>query len=78
MAWWRFSSNIGLPLVQLHRTSRSITLSSVLRLKEVLPPLESFAKRHIGPSEKDTMAMLQTCGVQVSYVLKNTGFHRCG
>jgi hypothetical protein len=35
------------------------------RLHEVLPPLESFAKRHIGPSEEDVTVMLEACGVKV-------------
>jgi hypothetical protein len=35
------------------------------RLHEVLPPLESFARRHIGPSSEDTSEMLKTCGVEV-------------
>ena len=36
------------------------------RLHEVLPPLESFARRHIGPSPEDTQEMLRTCGVEVN------------
>lgn len=35
------------------------------RLHEVLPPLESFARRHIGPSAEDAQEMLKTCGVEV-------------
>ena len=35
------------------------------RLHEVLPPLESFARRHIGPSSEDAQEMLRTCGVEV-------------
>ena len=35
------------------------------RLHEVLPPLESFARRHIGPSSEDTREMLRVCGVEV-------------
>jgi glycine dehydrogenase len=34
------------------------------RLHEVLPPLESFARRHIGPSSEDTQEMLRVCGVE--------------
>ena len=36
------------------------------RLREVLPPLESFSRRHIGPSAEDAQEMLQVCGVEVS------------
>ena len=35
------------------------------RLHEVLPPLESFSRRHIGPSPEDTIEMLGACGVEV-------------
>lgn len=35
------------------------------RLHEVLPPLESFARRHIGPSPEDIEKMLGECGVEV-------------
>ena len=35
------------------------------RLHEVLPPLESFARRHIGPSSEEVQEMLGTCGVEV-------------
>lgn len=38
------------------------------RLHEVLPPLESFTRRHIGPSDSDIQDMLRTCGVEVSGV----------
>ena len=47
---------------------RYIALSAAVRherLKEVLPPLESFARRHIGPSPEERQEMLRTCGVQV-------------
>ena len=49
---------------------RSLSLSAALsheRLKEILPPLESFAKRHIGPSETDVKDMLKVIGVQVNF-----------
>jgi len=32
----------------------------------VLPPLESFSRRHIGPSPQDVQEMLKVCGVEVS------------
>lgn len=35
------------------------------RLHEVLPPLESFSRRHIGPSDEEVAEMLKTCGVEV-------------
>ena len=38
------------------------------RLHEVLPPLENFARRHIGPSSEDTQDMLRVCGVEVGYI----------
>lgn len=47
---------------------RALSLCPVLsheRLKEILPPLESFAKRHIGPSQADVSEMLKVIGVQV-------------
>lgn len=47
---------------------RSLSLSAVVsheRLGEILPPLESFAKRHIGPSRDDVREMLNVIGVQV-------------
>lgn len=47
---------------------RSVSSSAVLwheRLNEVLPPLECFTNRHIGPSEQETEEMLRACGVQV-------------
>ena len=51
---------------------RALSLSATLRhdrLKEVLPPLESFAKRHIGPRPEDTKEMLKVCGVEVRKTL---------
>ncbi len=36
------------------------------RLHEVLPPLESFARRHIGPSDEEVSEMLEACGVKVA------------
>lgn len=48
---------------------RTLSLSAQARherLREVLPPLESFARRHIGPSQEDTQEMLKVCGVEVS------------
>ena len=49
---------------------RALTLTAASqarggRLSEVLPPLESFAKRHIGPSRQDRQEMLSVCGVEV-------------
>ncbi len=35
------------------------------RLYQVLPPLESFSKRHIGPSQEEADEMLKFCGVEV-------------
>ena len=52
-------------LVPAHRAlSTSLSLRHE-RLHEVLPPLESFARRHIGPSSEDAQEMLKTCGVEV-------------
>ena len=48
---------------------RAFSLSACVRherLHEVLPPHESFARRHIGPSSEDTQEMLRVCGVEVS------------
>ena len=48
---------------------RALSLSPALsheRLREVLPPLESFAKRHVGPSQEDINHMLKVVGVKVS------------
>ena len=50
-------------------SSRLLSLSALRRherMHEVLPPLESFARRHIGPSSEDTQEMLRVCGVEVS------------
>ena len=57
----------GRPAAQCVRR-RALSLSPLLRherLKEILPPLESFAKRHIGPSQEDISHMLRVVGVQV-------------
>ena len=35
------------------------------RIEDVLPPLESFSRRHIGPNESEVADMLETCGVNV-------------
>lgn len=51
---------------------RTLSMSPVLsheRLREILPPLESFAKRHIGPSQSDVGEMLKVVGVQVRRML---------
>lgn len=51
--------------------TRHIFSSAVVRherLNEVLPPLECFTKRHIGPSEQETEEMLKACGVEASFV----------
>lgn len=53
---------------RLPRLGRSVSTSLVAcheRLHEVLPPLESFARRHIGPSEEEVAEMLEVCGVKV-------------
>ena len=39
------------------------------RIEDVLPPLESFSRRHIGPSEVEVVEMLETCGVKVSLLI---------
>ena len=60
---------------ELQNTSRLISTTPSLtheRLYEVLPPLESFSKRHIGPSEEEVAEMLEVCGVKVSYFLLTT------
>ena len=47
---------------------RALSLSPALgheRLREILPPLESFDKRHIGPSHEDINHMLKVVGVKV-------------
>lgn len=52
---------------RLPRLGRSVSTSLVAcheRLHEVLPPLESFARRHIGPSEEEVAEMLEVCGVK--------------
>lgn len=54
-------------LVKLGKSQLSSTASlSHERLYQVLPPLESFSRRHIGPSPEDEKKMLETCGVNVS------------
>lgn len=56
------------PEQQLGSLKRFISSSPVHRherLHEVLPPLESFARRHIGPSENEVSEMLGVCGVKV-------------
>ena len=48
--------------------SRPLSSTSPLcheRLYEVLPPLESFSRRHIGVSPEDIKEMLDVCGVKV-------------
>lgn len=35
------------------------------RLHEVLPPLESFPGRHMGPSPEEIQSMLKVCGLEV-------------
>ena len=54
-------------LLRAHQR-RAFSLSAAVRdekLREVLPPLESFARRHIGPSRQDAQEMLKVCGVEV-------------
>lgn len=52
-------------LVAAHRALSVSAWRRHERLHEVLPPLESFARRHIGPSTEDTREMLRVCGVEV-------------
>lgn len=52
-------------LVAAHRALSVSAWSRHERLHEVLPPMESFARRHIGPSTRDIQEMLKTCGVEV-------------
>lgn len=52
------------------------------RIHEVLPPLESFSRRHIGPSEEEIADMLRTCGVEVRFswdckILKDEEEYAC-
>ena len=57
-------------LTRLVRGYRAFSVSAWRpheRLHEVLPPLESFTRRHIGPSDNDVQEMLRACGVEVSY-----------
>ena len=37
------------------------------RIENVLPPLEAFSRRHIGPSDSEAKEMLEVCNVKVSY-----------
>ena len=60
---------MGLALASRVRPLSVSPVSRHERLKEVLPPLESFAKRHIGPSQSETDEMLAACGVKVSVCL---------
>lgn len=53
---------------RLQKVERFVSTSPVShheRLHEVLPPLESFARRHIGPSQEEVSEMLEVCGVKV-------------
>lgn len=52
-------------VVAAHRALSVSAWSRHERLHEVLPPMESFARRHIGPSTRDIQEMLKTCGVEV-------------
>lgn len=52
-------------LVPAHRALSTTAFRRHERLHEVLPPLESFARRHIGPSAGEVQEMLKTCGVEV-------------
>lgn len=52
-------------LVAAHRALSVSAWSRHERLHEVLPPMESFARRHMGPSTRDIQEMLKTCGVEV-------------
>ncbi len=52
----------------LRQVSGSVPLCHE-RLYEVLPPLESFSRRHIGPSPESIKEMLDVCKVKVNYIL---------
>ena len=59
---------------KLFNLSKGISTSSTAhheRLHEVLPPLESFSRRHIGPSPEEVSEMLEVCGVKVCCVLRH-------
>ena len=43
------------------------SLGRPARIENVLPPLESFSRRHIGPSDSEMTEMLKVCNVKVSY-----------
>ena len=64
----------SLPSQVLRRKHFDRPISTVVplsheRLHEVLPPMESFSRRHIGPSPEETGAMLEECGVEVCRVV---------
>ena len=61
-------TSAGEQLSKLESFRRLLSTSTILRherLHEVLPPLESFSRRHIGPSEEEVAEMLRACGVEV-------------
>ena len=55
---------------KLPRSVIASTISTSLwrpaRIEDVLPPLEPFSRRHIGPSDAEVKEMLEGCGVKVS------------
>ena len=53
-------------LSRVPRTCRRLITTASTRNKQAIPGLESFARRHVGPSAKDRDTMLKTCGVGVS------------
>ena len=66
MAWRRLPS-LTSSLIQLHNSVRCFSRTQiVMESAKSLLAMESFAKRHIGPSETDRQEMLRVCGVQVS------------
>ena len=64
MAWRRLHS-LARPLTRSQPLAR-LSYSPRMENRDVLPALDSFAKRHVGPSAKDRQEMLRVCGVQVS------------
>ena len=60
----------GLLNFRLEVSRRPISTSLAVRherLYEVLPPLESFSRRHIGPSPEEVQEMLNACGEEVRF-----------
>ena len=42
------------------------SLGRPARIENVLPPLEPFSRRHIGPSDCEVKEMLEMCNVKVN------------